>query len=54
MNTLQSPLKSLCLILAIAFVSIPEISLAGDTDPNGVRLMLLREEPKFMAGMKEH
>jgi hypothetical protein len=53
MNTMPSIIKSLCLILALASVSLPVVSLAGDTDPNGVKLMLLHEEPKFKADLKE-
>jgi hypothetical protein len=53
MNTVPSIIKSLCLILALASVSLPVVSLAGDTDPNGVKLMLLHDTPKFKADLKE-
>lgn len=53
MSTLPSPFNSLCLILAIALVSLPAISFAGDPDPDGVKLMLLHEDPEFKADLKE-
>jgi hypothetical protein len=53
MNTVPSIMKSLSLILSLAGVSLPVVSLAGDTDPNGVKLMLLHEEPKFKADLIE-
>lgn len=53
MKNIPSFVRSFCLIIVPAFVSLPAISLAGDTDPNGVKLMLLHEEPKFKADLKE-
>jgi hypothetical protein len=53
MKNTSSFVQSLCLMLIISFVSFPAISLAGDTDPDGVKLMLLHEEPKFKADLKE-
>ena len=49
----QTFVKSLCFFMVISLVSLPVISLAGDTDPDGVKLMLLHETPKFKADLKE-
>lgn len=53
---MKSPLSlvgNLSFMLALCLVSIPGISLAGDTDPDGVKLMLLHEEPGFKADLSE-
>jgi hypothetical protein len=53
MNTPSSFIKNSCLIVAITLVPLPAVSLAGDTDPDGVKLMLLHEDPEFKAALKE-
>jgi hypothetical protein len=53
MNTPLSFIKNSCLIVAITLVPLPAVSLAGDTDPDGVKLMLLHEDPEFKAALKE-
>lgn len=53
MKKIPPLVKSVSIMLILSLVSIPVISLAGDTDPDGVKLMLLHEEPKFKADLSE-
>ena len=53
MTNIPSLVKSLSLMLILALGSVPVISWAADTDPDGVKLMLLQEDPKFKADLKE-
>mgnify|MGYP001822463499 CR=1 FL=1 len=53
MKNIPSLVQSLSLTLILALGSVPVISWAADTDPDGVKLMLLREDPNFKADLKE-